>query len=88
LDQYGLANFLNLHDSGLKVLSAPERPEYADLITHPLIEKVIELLLVQHDYLIVDTGVGLQDKTVGILEKADQILVVTNLEMTTLKNTN
>lgn len=86
LDQYSLANYLNRHDSGVKVLAAPERPEYADLISPAVIDKVIELLRIQHDYVVVDTGVGLQDKTLNIIEKADQILVVTNLEMTTLKN--
>lgn len=87
LDEYSLANYLIHHDRGAKVLAAPERPEYADLITEEVINKVIDLLLIQHDYVVVDTGIGLQDKTVNIIEKADQIVVVTNLEMTTLKNT-
>ena len=87
MDQYLLGNYLNHHDSGVKVLAAPERPEYADLITDAVIKKVIDLLLMQQDYLVVDTGIGLQDRTVSIIEKADQIIIVTNLEMTTLKNT-
>ncbi|WP_017754557.1 AAA family ATPase [Calidifontibacillus oryziterrae] len=87
LDQFSLANFLNRHESGVKVLAAPERPEHADLITPAIINKVIDLLLIQNDYVVVDTGVGLQDKSLTIIEKADQIIVVTNLEMTTLKNT-
>lgn len=87
IDMFSLANFLNRHESGVKVLAAPERPEYADLITPEIINRIVDLLLLQNDYVIVDTGVGLQDKTISIIEKADQILVVTNLEMTTLKNT-
>lgn len=87
LDEFSLASYLSTHESGVKVLAAPERPEYADLVTDQMLRQVMDLLLLQHDYVVVDTGVGLQERTLGIIEKADQILVVTNLEMATLKNT-
>lgn len=87
LDQFSLVNFLNKHETGVRVLSAPERPEYADLVTEQLIYKVVQLLAVEHDYVLVDTGVGLQENNCAFFEKADQILLVTNLEMATLKNT-
>jgi pilus assembly protein CpaE len=87
LDEYSLASYLNYHDSGVKVLAAPDRPEYADLITPSVMDKVIDLMLTVHEYVMVDTGVGLQDRSLHLIEKADQILLVTNLEMATLKNT-
>jgi pilus assembly protein CpaE len=87
LDEYTLASYLIHHDTGVKVLAAPDRPEYADLITPKVTDKVCDLLLEKNDYLIVDTGVGLQETSLHLVEKADQILVVTNLEMSTLKNT-
>ncbi len=87
LDQHSLVNFLNKHESGIKVLSAPEKPEQADLITDELIYQVLHLLAIEHDYVLVDTGVGLQENNCAFFEKADQILLVTNLEMATLKNT-
>lgn len=87
LDEYTLASYLIHHDSGVRILSAPDRPEYADLITPKVTDKVCDLLLEKHDFLIVDTGVGFQENSLYLVEKADQILVVTNLEMSTLKNT-
>jgi pilus assembly protein CpaE len=87
LDEYTLASYLIHHDSGVKVLPAPDRPEYADLIKPKVTDKVCDLLLEKHDFVIVDTGVGLQENSLHLVEKADQILVVTNLEMSTLKNT-
>lgn len=87
LDEYILASYLIHHDSGVRILSAPDRPEYADLITPKVTDKVCDLLLEKHDFLIVDTGVGFQENSLYLVEKADQILVVTNLEMSTLKNT-
>jgi pilus assembly protein CpaE len=87
MDEYSLASYFNHHESGVKVLAAPERPEYADLVTEEVINKVTEMMLKQHDYLLVDTGVGLSEKSLHFVEKADQILLITNLEMATLKNT-
>lgn len=86
-DEYALSSYLNHHESGVKILSAPERPEYSEMITPEVVDKVCHLLLRQHDFLLVDTGVGLQETSLQLIEKADQILVVTNLEMATLKNT-
>lgn len=87
LDEYTLSSYLSVHESGVKVLSAPEKPEYADLVTEAALDKIIPFLLASHEYVIADTGVGLQTHTLQIIEKADQILLVTNLEMATLKNT-
>lgn len=87
MDRYALAGFLIHHNSGLKVLAAPERPEFADLITPAVIDRACDLLLSHHDYLIVDTGAGLQEQTLQFIEKADQIFVLTTLEMASVKNT-
>lgn len=87
LDEHSLANYLAVHESGVRVLSAPERPEFADLITNEAVNKIVDLMLTGHDYLVVDTSVGLQEQSIQFIERADQILVVTNLEMAALKNT-
>lgn len=87
LDAYSLSNYLIHHSSGVKVLSAPDRPEFADMITLDVINKVTDMLLSQQDYLIVDTGVGLQEQSLQFIEKSDQVFVLTNLEMATIKNT-
>jgi pilus assembly protein CpaE len=87
LDEYSLANYLAVHESGVRVLSAPERPEFADLITNEAADKILDVLLTGHDYVVVDTPVGLNEQSIRFIERADQILVVTNLEMAALKNT-
>jgi pilus assembly protein CpaE len=89
-DQLGedsLEEYLITHSSGVNVLSAPDRPEYADLITSEVLEAASELLLLGNDYVVVDTEVGLQERSIAMMEKADHILLVTNLEISTLKNT-
>jgi pilus assembly protein CpaE len=87
IDEHSLTNYLAVHDSGVNVLSAPERPEFADLVTNEAANKIVDLLLSGHDYVVVDTPVGLNEPSIRFIERADQILVVTNLEMASLKNT-
>jgi pilus assembly protein CpaE len=87
IDEHSLLNYLSNHESGIKVLPAPERPEYADLINKENVNLILDHMLFNFDYVFVDTGVGFNDHTLNLIEKADQILLVTNLEMATLKNT-
>lgn len=87
LDEHSLAGYLSRHESGVRVMAAPDRPEYADLVTKEAVDKILDLMLLNYDYVVVDTAVGLGDHTVHIAEKADQIMVMANLEMTALKNT-
>lgn len=87
LDEFSLNSFMAKHPSGVRVLPAPDRPELADLITPDIINEVSELILEHYHYLIVDTGVGLNDQTLTLLEKADEILLMTTLELISIKNT-
>lgn len=82
-----LSDYLSSHSSGVAVLSAPERPEFADLITSEFAIKIIQLLRNKFDYIIIDSGAGFHGTTLDIMEISDEILIITNLEMTALKNT-
>lgn len=70
LDETGLNDFLVTHGSGVTVLSAPARPEYANLITTEVIEKAVGLLVKENDYVVVDTEVGLQEKSLTEIGRA------------------
>lgn len=82
-----LADYIQEHSSGVKVLSAPLKPEYADLITPALIQNICEKSLVQHEYLIADLPSGLSENNLTFMEMATRIYIVTDLEMAALKNT-
>ena len=47
---------------------------------------MISYLRDTHDWVVVDLPSGLNDHTLGVLDAADQILVVAALEITTIKN--
>lgn len=80
-------SYLTEHASGVRVLPAPERPEFAEMVTTDAMKIIINDLKRSHDYIIIDNGIGLLDLTVETMELADDILIVTNLEMSALKNT-
>lgn len=87
LDENLLTSYLSHHESGVSLLPAPHKPEHADLITISAIDQICNLTLKNCDYLIVDTNAGLPEHNLYFMEKADHILVMTDLEMTSLKNT-
>jgi pilus assembly protein CpaE len=74
------------HSTGIRVLLAPPSPEGADLVTPAYLRKMTEMLRENHDWVVVDLPSGLNDHSLGILDAADQILVVAALEITTIKN--
>ncbi|ALC91906.1 histidine kinase [Bacillus sp. FJAT-18017] len=87
LDENRLEEYMSVHPSGVRVLPAPERPEYADLVTKEASLKIIDLLLKKNEFVVCDTGAGLNENTLSLIERADEILVVTTLEMAAMKNT-
>jgi pilus assembly protein CpaE len=70
----------------LRVLAAPSRPEYAELVTAPLVEKVINLLKARYDYILVDTPGLFTDPSLVALDYSQVILLVLSLDLPTLKN--
>jgi len=74
------------HSTGIRVLLAPPAPEGADLVTPAYLRKILEHLRATHDYVIVDLPAGLTDHSLGVMDLADTIVVLTALEITTIKN--
>ncbi|TMF87878.1 MAG: hypothetical protein E6I08_09015 [Chloroflexi bacterium] len=71
--------------SSLNVLSAAIRPEEADLVSPQLVERALEALRLEFQFLVVDLGITLSDAALTILERSDQVLVVLTPELSSLK---
>lgn len=74
------------HSSGLKVLSAPTRPEMAELVTEEHVKKLLQALRLMYDFVIVDTASSLNDVNLAMLDVADRIILVTQQNLPSLKN--
>lgn len=79
--------YMATHYSGVKILLAPLKPEYAEFITSVHIEKIIKCLKDNYHYIIIDTPNNLNEVTLTSLDLADKILFVTSLDLPTIKNT-
>ncbi|HTI28787.1 MAG TPA: response regulator [Methylomirabilota bacterium] len=74
------------HSTGIRVLLAPPSPEGADLVTPQYLRMIIEHLRIGHEYVVIDLPSGLSDLSLAVMDAADTILVLTALEITTIKN--
>jgi pilus assembly protein CpaE len=78
--------FLTPYEPGLYVLCGARTPAEADAVTHEHVSKVIPLLAADFDYVIVDTPAGLDDRTLAALECATDLLMVSSLDVTSIKS--
>jgi pilus assembly protein CpaE len=74
------------HSTGIRVLLAPPTPEGADLVTPAYLRKIVEHLRIGNDFTVIDLPSGLSDHSLAVMDAADTILVLTALEITTIKN--
>lgn len=82
-----IEEYMVSHYSGVKVLLAPIKPEYAEFVTSVHIEKIIKSLKENYHYIIIDTPTNLDEVTLTALDLADKILFVSGLDLPTIKNT-
>jgi pilus assembly protein CpaE len=74
------------HSTGIRVLLAPPTPEGADLVTPAYLRKMIDHAKATHDWVVVDLPAALNDHSLAVMDAADQIIVLSALEITTIKN--
>lgn len=86
LDSGLMEEYLVTHFSGVKVLPAPIKPEYAEYITGNHVEKIISALRESYHYIIIDTSANFHETVLTSLDMSDRILLVSTLDLPTIKN--
>ncbi len=84
LDAEIIHHSMALHESGLLVLRAPLQPESAERFTEEEMRRILIDLRENFDYLVIDLSTAYSEVNLTILEMADQIVLVTTLEITSL----
>jgi len=84
LDGTYLRSILQVHQSGVQILAAPPRIEDSELIQGEHVTRLLEILRRQFDFVLLDVSRNWNDASVRALDLADQILVVTSLDVPTL----
>ncbi len=73
------------HPSGVRVLAAPRHPADAEMINADKVNRVLDLIDDQYDYIVLDMGHDFRDHTIAGLDHADEILVVLSPEIASLQ---
>ncbi len=78
--------FSMVHSSGVSVLCAPKSAEFAELVTARHIETIIDVVRPYFDFILVDLAPAFNDVSISAIENCDQLMLVYNLEILSLKN--
>lgn len=74
------------HDSGLRVLAAPPRPEMADEVTSEHIRAIIQFLRRHFAYVVVDTSSTMDDTTLAVLDATNLLIAVCTPDIPAIKD--
>jgi pilus assembly protein CpaE len=89
LDTELFDNIVITHDSGLKVLLGPSRPEYAEVVqANPTsVAQILEKISGNYDFIVVDTSHTLDETTLALLDIATRIVLIATPTLAAAKNT-
>jgi pilus assembly protein CpaE len=72
--------------SGVRILPAPPRPEYAEHVTGEQFSKVLNYLRRLFSYIVVDTSSILTDPTLAAIDGGDLVILITTQDIPAIKN--
>ncbi len=89
LDPDFFDSVVSTHESGLKVLLGPTRPEFAEEIeANPTsVARIIEKVANNYDFVVVDTGRHLDETLLSLTDIASKIVLVATPTLSGVKNT-
>ncbi len=87
LDRESIKDSLARHHTGVSILPAPLHPTEWRNLTPQHIEKIVDLLVQGHDYVVIDTPGTFNEIIATTLEMGDLILLVTSMDIASIKDT-
>src|SRR5205085_948217 len=70
LDAEKLDGYMIAHESGVKVLAAPTRPDHASTVTVTFLRDVYAVLRSSYDYVLVDTPPGFTPEVIASIDSS------------------
>jgi pilus assembly protein CpaE len=87
LDAEKLDGYLMTHETGVRVLAGPTRPDHASTVTVTFLRDVYAVLRSSFDYVIVDTPPGFTPEVIASIDSSTNVCMVGMLDSLSLKNT-
>jgi len=86
VDQELLASYIERHESGVELLSAPVEPGDVEAVSGERVRQVLRFLRQQFDYVIVDTPKTFNPATLAAFEEAEEAYLITTADLPSLRN--
>ncbi len=88
LDTDLFENIVVTHDSGLRVLLGPARPELAEeVVSNPTsVSKILTKIRWSYDFIVVDTSLSLDEMALSLMDIATRIVLVSTPTLPSIKN--
>lgn len=82
-----IGDYLVQHSSNVRILPAPFEPSEWRAVTADQMGKIITVLAQTHDFVVLDTASTFNDVVAVALDKANVVLLVTSMDLSSIKNT-
>lgn len=86
LDVELLNGFVIRHESGLDVIASPETATAHHESKRDELDRVMDFLRREYDYILIDSFVGYQDSKLSIINQADEIYLVSTPDVASLRD--
>lgn len=87
LDATSVKLFMTRDSTGsLLVLPSSGSPEEADLIDKSLSEELLDIMLYEFDYIVVDTAAGIDERSLAAMGFAEDLVLVASMDVASVRN--
>lgn len=86
LDSALLKGFIAKHPSGLEVLASPESHDLSRTIDPDALERTLEFLRGEYDYIILDCETSLEETSLAVMDRSDQIYLVATPDIGSIRD--
>jgi pilus assembly protein CpaE len=86
VDQGLLASYIERHESGIDLLAAPFQPADYETVSRDRVRQVVSFLKDQYDFIVMDTPKSFHPASIGVLEEADETLLITSATLPAIRN--
>jgi pilus assembly protein CpaE len=86
LDGMTLKSFLSPHRSDLWALCGPDSPAEGDEVSTAVVKQIVQMLSDEFRSVVIDTGAGLDEHTLSVLEVSTDLIFVCALDVTSVRS--
>jgi len=86
LDEGKLQTVVAHHPSGVHILTCVTSPEMSEEVSCDHLVEMVGTLSTLYDYVIIDVGRHIDDRTVDVIEVSDEVLIMASQDITTIRN--